>query len=354
MKYTMSYPHQRHQNLARLLLIIWSFTICSPEAIGSPRKTLAGSPSADLPPINNGWEVVKQPKSSAGPTQKSDVQSDVEASDVQESDLFAAQQSLATVAKILSSKKESQAFLRRVEEVQQDVEEALGGGPTPTSSPTNMPEQPDSAQVPTETQTYADAAQKLQKIAEKLLFIVYKQPKLSNNLSDLKATISSLEKLAERCEQVRWRASMANNLGIALPIVLLCVVAWRTIVPILLGFEDTEKVAWDEKTDTESSKKDKEIVGDLVWRCGVVILAFWGIRFLLTLNEGLARYQLSVEEKAEEAKQVAETCKEETYRLKEKKKKVEQVVETCKEQKQNYRLAEGLCKKPFPLLKIAS
>ena len=262
----------------------------------------------------------------------------------------------------------AQTLLAKVEEAQT----ACADEQTATSSPTNTLST-NSEQSPTATATQegdADpeirvqwaAAQMLQKTVERLLFSVYKQPALSN-LSDLKARSFSLKKLAERYEQVQWRTTMANDLGLTLLIVLLCVGAFYTIdllaVPILLGLEHTEiekkkeaiksafKVAWEatfEETDTESSKEGKKIVvqlgwqifkvvqlgwqifkvelwsffsfiGALAWRAGILLLAFWGRSLSLTGRQELASYELSLKDKTEKVKQATETCKALNSRL---------------------------------------
>lgn len=161
MKYTTLYPHQRHQNLARLLLTIWLFTICSPEATCSPKATcspeatLAVSPSASPASIEevDGWVVVS--------------------STSQAPNVAATQQTLAELTAATLSNEGNQAVLEKVPQAQQGL--TFSDKNTTTSSPTNTPRQQHSEQSP--TKTYEQKLPSLQGFQEAISSIAkrYKQ-----------------------------------------------------------------------------------------------------------------------------------------------------------------------------------
>ena len=201
MKYTMSYPHQRHQNLARLLLIIWLFTTCSPEA------TLAVSPSADPVPIDKGWVVV--PPTSSGPQEAPPKESNA----AKKQKLLAeANQKLAELSTILNAEGK-QALLAKVEEAQRVLcsnENTTTSSPTNTLSTTLQQLNECNEQSPTATATQEGdvdpeiqvqwaVVQVLQEITQKLLSAHIPSITVS------KKTILSIKKLAKRYNQMSWK-----------------------------------------------------------------------------------------------------------------------------------------------------
>ena len=155
MKYTTLYPHQRHQNLARLLLTIWLFTICSPEATCSPKATcspeatLAVSPSASPASIEevDGWMVVSStPQASS-------------------------------VAATLSNEG-NQAVLEKVPPAQQGL--TFSDKNTTTSSSTNTPTQQHSEQ--SLTKTYEQKLPSLQGFQEAISSIANLAKRYTNHL----------------------------------------------------------------------------------------------------------------------------------------------------------------------------
>lgn len=279
MKYTTLYPHQRHQNLARLLLTIWLFTICSPEA------TFAVSPSTNPAPIDKDWVVV--PHSSSGP-QGEPLQVP---SIAQKQALFEkAQQALAALSEILSAGGK-QALLEKVQQAQQDLNQAFSDKNPTTRSPTNTPRQQHSEQ--SLTKTYEQKLPSLQGFQE---------------------AISSMANLAKRSKQT---ACIVNHL---LPIVvvgLLWTYALYKIDPSAF-LELTRSDAKWTSIAIEKMKKNNMLspgIDDKLqqaidrlwsalwwrfcwrfcWRAGVVMLTFWGSSFSLTFRQKLvASYERPV------------------------------------------------------------
>ena len=211
MKYTMPYPHQRHQNLARLLLIIWSFTICSPEA------TLAVSPSADPAPIDKDWMLVDH--SSSGPQEEPPQALSVAKapSIAQEQELFAkAQQALAELSTILNAEGK-QALLAKVKEAQRACadEQTATSSSTNTLSTTLQQLNECNEQSPTATATQEGdfgpeiqaqwaVAQNLRAIAEELL-----RPHIPS-LQVSETTISSIQNLAKSCKHTAIKTTIVS------------------------------------------------------------------------------------------------------------------------------------------------
>lgn len=157
MKYTTLYPHQRHQNLARLLLTIWLFTICSPEATCSPASIEVGD-----------WVVVDPPESSStGPKEEPP----------QAPNVAATQQTLAELTATLSNEG-NQAVLEKVPPAQQGL--TFSDKNTTTSSSTNTPTQQHSEQ--SLTKTYEQKLPSLQGFQEAISSIRNLAKRYTNHL----------------------------------------------------------------------------------------------------------------------------------------------------------------------------